>query len=114
MSVPGIGPLISTDIVAAIGTGAFERGRDFAAWLGLVPRQHSTGGRTILGRISKRGSQYLRALAEAVAEARAEELKRLATGPRAARAVRSVRVKWYSRHGCERSPRPWSTARCSQ
>jgi transposase len=63
MSVPGIGPLISTAIVAAIGTGdAFERGRDFAAWLGLVPRQHSTGGRSILGRISKRGSKYLRTL----------------------------------------------------
>jgi transposase len=63
MSVPGIGPVISTGIVAAIGTGeAFERGRDFGAWLGLVPRQHSTGGRSILGRISKRGSKYLRML----------------------------------------------------
>jgi len=63
ISVPGVGPLISTGIVAAIGSGeAFERGRDFAAWLGLVPRQHSTGGRSILGRISKRGSKYLRTL----------------------------------------------------
>jgi transposase len=63
MSVPGIGPLISTAVVAAISTGeAFERGRDFAAWLGLVPRQHSTGGRSVLGRISKRGSRYLRTL----------------------------------------------------
>jgi len=63
MSVPGVGPLISTAVVAAINTGeAFERGRDFAAWLGLVPRQHSTGGRTVLGRISKRGSRYLRML----------------------------------------------------
>jgi transposase len=63
MSVPGVGPLISTAVVAAISTGeAFERGRDFAAWLGLVPRQHSTGGRTVLGRISKRGSRYLRML----------------------------------------------------
>src|SRR5262245_10712380 len=62
-SVPGIGPLISTAVVAAIGTGeAFERGRDFGAWLGLVPRQYSTGGRSILGRISKRGSKYLRTL----------------------------------------------------
>ena len=62
-SIPGIGPLISTAIVAAIGTGeAFERGRDFGAWLGLVPRQYSTGGRSILGRISKRGSKYLRTL----------------------------------------------------
>jgi transposase len=63
MSVPGIGPLISTAVVAAIGTGeAFERGRDFGAWLGHVPRQYSTGGRSILGRISKRGSKYLRIL----------------------------------------------------
>ena len=63
MTVPGVGPLISTAMVAAIGTGeAFDCGRDFAAWLGLVPRQHSTGGRSILGRISKRGSKYLRTL----------------------------------------------------
>jgi len=63
MTIPGIGPLISTAMVAAIGKGeAFDRGRDFAAWLGLVPRQHSTGGRTILGRITKRGSKYLRML----------------------------------------------------
>ena len=61
MSVPGIGPMISTAMVAAVGKGeAFERGRDFAAWLGLVPRQYSTGGKPILGRISKRGSKYLR------------------------------------------------------
>jgi transposase len=63
MTVPGIGPIISTAIVAAIGKGeVFDRGRDFAAWVGLVPRQFSTGGRTILGRISKRGSRYLRML----------------------------------------------------
>jgi transposase len=63
MSVPGIGPLISTALVAAIGSGeAFDRGRDLGAWLGLVPRQYSTGGRSILGRISKRGSRYLRTL----------------------------------------------------
>ncbi len=44
--IPGIGPLISTAIVAAIGNGAaFHKGRDFAAWLGLVPKQHSTGGK---------------------------------------------------------------------
>ena len=63
MSVPGIGPIISTAMVAAVGTGeAFDRGRDFGAWLGPVPRQFSTGGKTILGRISKRGSRYLRTL----------------------------------------------------
>ena len=57
MSVPGIGPIISSAMVAAIGTGdAFAKGRDFAAWLGLVPKQTSTGDRTILGKISKRGN----------------------------------------------------------
>ena len=63
MSVPGIGPIISSAMVAAIGAGdAFSKGRDFAAWLGLVPRQLSTGDRTILGKISKRGNRYLRVL----------------------------------------------------
>ena len=63
MSVPGVGPIISSAMVAAIGAGdAFSKGRDFAAWLGLVPRQMSTGDRTILGRISKRGNRYLRVL----------------------------------------------------
>ncbi len=63
MSVPGGGPMISTATVAAIGTGeAFDRGRDFGAWLGLVPRQYSTGGKALLGPISKRGNRYLRTL----------------------------------------------------
>jgi transposase len=63
MTVPGIGPIISSAVVAAIGTGeVFSKGRDFAAWLGLVPRQISTGDRTILGKISKRGNRYLRVL----------------------------------------------------
>ena len=63
MSVPGIGPIISSAMVAAIGAGdAFTKGRDFAAWLGLVPRKMSTGDRTILGKISKRGNRYLRVL----------------------------------------------------
>jgi transposase len=49
--------------VAAIGKGdGFGKGRDFAAWLGLVPKQISTGDRTILGKISKRGNRYLRVL----------------------------------------------------
>jgi transposase len=63
MSVPGIGPIISSAMVAAIGAGdVFNKGRDFAAWLGLVPKQISTGDRTILGKISRRGNRYLRAL----------------------------------------------------
>ena len=63
MSVPGIGPIISSAMVAAIGAGdGFAKGRDFAAWLGLVPKQFSTGDRTVLGKISKRGNRYLRVL----------------------------------------------------
>jgi transposase len=63
MSVPGIGPIISSAMVSAIGAGdGFGKGRDFAAWLGLVPKQISTGDRTILGKISKRGNRYLRVL----------------------------------------------------
>jgi transposase len=63
MTVPGIGPIISSAMVAAIGTGdVFSKGRDFGAWLGLVPKQISTGDRTILGSISKRGNRYLRSL----------------------------------------------------
>jgi transposase len=63
MTVPGIGPIISSAMVAAIGTGdAFSKGRDFGAWLGLVPKQISTGDRTILGKISRHGNRYLRVL----------------------------------------------------
>ena len=59
--IPGIGPLVSTATVAAIGNcSAFRKGRDFAAWLGLIPRQHSTGGKARLLGISKRGNAYLR------------------------------------------------------
>ena len=59
--IPGIGPLVATAIVAAIGNGAaFHKGREFAAWLGIVPRQYSTGGKARLGGISKRGNGYLR------------------------------------------------------
>jgi transposase len=59
--IPGFGPLVSTATVAAIGNGAaFRRGRDFAAWVGVVPRQYSTGGKQRLYGISKRGNVYLR------------------------------------------------------
>ena len=63
MTVPGIGPIISSAMVAAIGSGeVFSKGRDFGAWLGLVPKQISTGDRTVLGSISRRGNRYLRVL----------------------------------------------------
>ena len=63
LSIPGIGVLSATALVAAVGDpNAFKNGRQFAAWLGLVPRQHSTGGQTRLLGISKRGDSYLRKL----------------------------------------------------
>src|SRR5438046_1773549 len=64
MTVPGIGPLISSAMMAAIGTGdVFSKGRDFGAWLGLVPKQISTGDRTILGKdITARQSLPARAV----------------------------------------------------
>jgi transposase len=62
-AVEGIGPVTATAVVAAISDGrAFRNGRQFAAWLGLVPRQHSSGGRARLLGISKRGDPYLRTL----------------------------------------------------
>lgn len=62
-AVEGVGPLIATAIVAAISNGhAFESGRQFSAWLGLVPRQNSSGGKSRLLGISKRGDPYLRTL----------------------------------------------------
>lgn len=59
----GIGPITASALVATVGNGHdFKNGRQFAAWLGLVPRQYSTGGKTRLGHITKRGDPYLRAL----------------------------------------------------
>jgi transposase len=61
--IPGIGPITATALVCAIGDGKqFKRGRDLAAWLGLTPRQHSSGGKDCLLGISKRGDAYLRTL----------------------------------------------------
>ena len=61
--IPGIGPLTASAIVATIGDAkAFKNGRELAAWLGLVPRQHSSGGKVLMLGISKRGDAYLRTL----------------------------------------------------
>jgi transposase len=62
-TIPGIGPIIATAIAATVvEPSGFASAREFAAWLGLVPRQHSTGGKARLGGISKRGNRYLRRL----------------------------------------------------
>jgi len=59
--IPGIGPIVATALVAEVGDWkAFSSGRNLAAWIGLVPKQHSTGGKERLGGISKQGNRYLR------------------------------------------------------
>jgi transposase len=59
--IPGIGPIVATALVAEIGDwAAFRSGRNLAAWIGLVPKQHSTGGKERLGSITKQGNRYLR------------------------------------------------------
>jgi transposase len=63
MGIPGIGPICATALEAlAPPPETFVKGRDFAAWLGLVPRQHSSGGKARLGRVSKMGQRDLRRL----------------------------------------------------
>lgn len=63
MEAGGIGPLTATALVASVGDArVFKSGRQFAAWLGMVPRQHSSGGKFRLGGITKRGDAYLRRL----------------------------------------------------
>jgi transposase len=61
--IPGVGPALATALVASVADPkAFRSGRDFSAWIGLVPKQHSSGGRDKLGSISKQGDRYLRGL----------------------------------------------------
>jgi len=63
LQIEGIGPISATAMVASVGDARqFKSGRQLAAWLGLVPNQHSSGGKERLGRISKRGDRYLRTL----------------------------------------------------
>ena len=91
--LPGVGPLTASAITASISDGhEFTNGRQFAAWLGLVPRQYSTGGKVRLGRITKRGDPYLRTLlmlgARAVLQSAAAKTDRLSRWALALRARR--------------------------
>jgi transposase len=62
-AIPGVGPMLATALVAAIADPkVFRSGRNFSAWIGLVPKQHSSGGKNRLGSISKQGDRYLRSL----------------------------------------------------
>ena len=83
--IPGIGPIVATALVAEIGDwSAFRSGRSLAAWIGLVPKQHTTGGKDRLGSITKQGNRYLRWL--------------LVTGAMAV-------IRYAQKHGTQR--RPW-------
>jgi transposase len=83
--IPGIGPIVATALVAEIGDWkAFSSGRSLAAWIGLVPKQHSTGGKDKLGSITKQGNRYLRWL--------------LVTGALAV-------IRYAQKHGTKK--RPW-------
>lgn len=63
MEIEGVGPITATALAATVGDATvFQNGRQFAAWLGLTPRQHSSGGKTRLGQITRRGDRYLRTL----------------------------------------------------
>jgi transposase len=62
-AIPGVGPALATALVATVADpSAFRSGRNFSAWVGLVPKQHSSGGKDKLGAISKQGDRYLRSL----------------------------------------------------
>ena len=87
-TIPGVGPLVASAVAATIGDGRqFRSGRHFAAWLGLVPRQNSSGGKDKLGRISKMGDRYVRSLLVIGATARL----------RYARASGAVDAAWINR-----------------
>lgn len=99
LTIPGIGPLTATALSAAIGNGgAFHKGRDLAAWLGLVPRQYSTGGKPRLLGISKRGDPYLRRLFIHGARAVLARQKRLG-GAHTRPALLRYRINWCGKAG---------------
>lgn len=76
-AVPGVGPIVATAMIAAIGNGQhFKKARDLSAWIGLVPKQYSTGGKANLKGISKRGNVYLRTLVVQGAKALKIHMKR--------------------------------------
>jgi transposase len=82
-AIPGVGPALATALVASIADpGAFRSGRDFSAWVGLVPKQNSSGGKDKLGSISKQGDRYLRSLFTAGALAVIRYAKIYGTGHR--------------------------------
>ena len=104
--IPGVGPLLATALVASVADPkTFRSGRNFSAWIGLVPKQHSSGGRDRLGSISKQGDRYLRslfvagALAVEVHGRRRAGLLRLSPGARGRRRAGRARRAGVGRGG---------------
>jgi transposase len=116
VAIPGIGPVIATATIAAIGNGAaFRKGRGFAAWLWVVPGEHSTGGKQKLLGISKRGNSYLRKLlvqgARAVLKYREKQSPGLRTGWQSSRrAATTTWSEWRWPTNWHAWPRPCSPA----
>jgi transposase len=99
IAIPGIGPIAATALIAAIGNGAaFRKGREFAAWMGVVPREHSTGGKQTLLGISKRGNAYLRRLFVLGARAVMQHREKQSSGLRAWLAQLTARTHPENRH----------------
>ena len=98
-TIPGVGPVTASAIVATAGDGhQFRNGREFAAWLGLTPINRSSGGKERLGRISKMGDRYLRRLLVTGMTARLNQMK-----------VNPDRVDPWARSLCERKPQRVAT-----
>src|SRR6266478_390505 len=105
-AIPGVGPALATALVASVpDPKAFRSGRNFSAWIGLVPKQHSSGGKDKLGSISKQGDRYLRSLFTAGALA----VIRYAKKSMAPNIGPGSRLCWHG--GQPRSPRSRSPTR---
>ena len=101
VKIPGLGPVTATAVIAAIGNGAaFRKGREFAAWMGVVPREHSTGGKQKLLGIGKRGNRYLRKLFVQCARAVLQQKAKQTPGLRAW--LEKLTSRYPPQRGCRR------------
>ena len=106
-AIPGVGPALATALVASVANPrAFRSGRDFSAWVGLVPKQNSSGGKEKLGNITKRGDRYLRSLftAGALAVIRYARFMAPNIGPGSLSCWPGDRQRWLPLHSPTRSP----------
>lgn len=106
MTIPGIGPVVAIALMAlAPAASTFRRGRDFAAWLGLTPRQHSSGGTERLGRTTKMGGRSLRKLLILGANSATKVAALMWTGMASANVTGALRWKRAKTHRVSRRRR---------